>query len=161
MKTEKPCCDKWFCRVNSLWRWDQESSVRKLEIQEGQSHGINVGAIGFDRRAPLRAAHAAKHFPEFSGCPVIRQWRFAQAGRASSPRLTGSNAVNLTRPLIGTEEKQFVLLDRSSQREPKLVLLEDRAPLACSVQKEIIRVEKLVAEELENRPMEERCCPFL
>jgi hypothetical protein len=60
----------------------------------------------------------------------------------------------LTCPLIGTEEKQFVFLDRSSQRESKLVLLEDRAPLVCSVQKEIISVEKLIAEKLENRPME-------
>lgn len=68
--------------------------------------------------------------------------------------MTGSNAVNLTCPLIGTEEKQFVLLDRSSQREPKLVFLEDRAPLVCSVQKEIISVEILIAEELENRPVE-------
>src|SRR5437879_9649286 len=44
-------------------------------------------------------------------------------------------------------------MDRSSQREPKLILLEGGAMLACSVQKKIISVENLSAEEFENRPM--------
>ena len=68
--------------------------------------------------------------------------------------MTCSHTVNLARPLIRTKEKELLLLDRPAKRKTKLVLLEDGARLAGSVQKEIVGVKNLISQELENRPME-------
>ncbi len=48
----------------------------------------------------------------------------------------------------------------STQRETKLVLLEDGARLSCLVQKEIVRVKHLVAKELENCPVQSIAAGF-
>ena len=65
----------------------------------------------------------------------------------------GSGSVHLSGPLIRAKEMQFVFLYRSSERKSELVLFEVRPPLAGRVQKEIVCIKNVVAQELENRPV--------
>src|SRR5213082_2006758 len=49
-------------------------------------------------------------------------------------------SVDLTRPLIRAKENEFFLLNRPTQRESKLVLLQVRALLVSFVQKKLVGV---------------------
>src|ERR1700758_2663795 len=84
---------------------------------------------------------------------VISDGGLAHTDEASDSRLTNCQGVYLSRALIGRKEKQLVLLDRSTKGESELILLECWSLLPGSIQEEVVRIENIVSQEFENRPM--------
>src|SRR5215467_10360409 len=144
---------KWFHRINFLRRGDQKAAVGKFEIQQSQSHRVNVRAVGFNGYTPRCAAHPSEQLSKSLRRSVIADRRLVQGGGASNPRLTCGKPVNLACALVRAKEEQLISLDWPADSKAKLVLFEVRPWLAGLVQKEIIRIEGIVAQEFKNRRM--------
>ena len=58
---------KWLCRVDCLWRWNQERSIRKLEIQQRQAAGLMLEPSDSIAVPPLRPVMPPNIFPRAAG----------------------------------------------------------------------------------------------
>ena len=59
-----------------------------------------------------------------------------------------SDTIVLDETLVGCKEKCLVLSNRTTNREAELVLLQLGSQLTILVQKKVIRIQSVIAEEL-------------
>ena len=90
---------------------------------------------------------------EIRGFTVIRH---REQGRRR--KALGRDAIALPRALVTTEVEELVLFDWAADSSPELILLQHLllrpALRIVTVIKEIVRVELLIAEELEKRSVD-------
>ena len=123
---------------------DQVPARAVLQSEQGECNGINVGTVAAHLRASMGGRHITKGASDLCGGTVGRR----DIGKQAAGERTGTEAVDLASPLVGTEEEETIFQDRSADRAAELILLHRRTRVALGLQKDVVGVENIVAEKL-------------